>query len=149
MGCTNGQFGKLFGPAVDCQFVPREIEQIYYSKLLIDPDNLKSNEVQFLLCLYRGNVLFYSWNEVGEIGKYHTLRLNDGASLELVRLSYTMGDYRFQMIFNENIRFYKLQSDDDNTKFEPVLENTMYNVMNCNQLLLSNNGKFAVSFKLD
>lgn len=67
--------------------------------------------------------------------------------MELVRLSYTTGDYRFQMIFDTKIRYYKLEYV--NGSFQPVLENTMYNVMKCNQLLLSNNGYFAVSFKLD
>lgn len=62
-------------------------------------------------------------------------------------MTYTSGDTRFQLIQEKKIQIYKLVVMDG--KFRPVLENTMFNYMNCSQLLLSKNGDFAVSFKYD
>jgi hypothetical protein len=138
---------KLQDTSKDYQLMPREIDQICYANLRVDPDNPKSLERQFLICLYNCQVHFYTWNPQGQLFKYDTLKINDDASLELVQISYTHGDYRFQLIQENKIKIYCLEVRDD--KFRPVLENTLYNFMKCSQLLLSKNGEFAVSYKHD
>lgn len=75
--------------------MPREIDQIFFTALKVDPENPKSDELQFFICLYNCQVHFYTWNSQNDLVRYHTLRINDDASLELVSISYTAGDYRF------------------------------------------------------
>jgi hypothetical protein len=64
-------------------------------------------------------------------------------------VTYTPGDYRFQIVTEHDIFIYKLEYDEDDHLFRPKLETTITNYMKCSQLLISKSGEFAVAFKYD
>lgn len=75
---------------------------------------------------------FYSFNQSKSIQKYYTLQ-NENAGLGVAYISYNGGDDRFQMITDKRIFIYRLEASSGKVKrFIPVLENTMYNFVNCN-----------------
>lgn len=60
-------------------------------------------------------------------------------------LNYILGKERFQFVSSEYIYFYKIDEDDDSN--EVVLENAMFNFMDCTQLQLGPAEKYGITFK--
>lgn len=75
--------GSFEDTSKDVKLMPREIDQIFFSKLKIDPDNSKSEEFKFFICLYNCQICFYTWNSQAEIYKYESIK-NDEGSMNVI-----------------------------------------------------------------
>ena len=59
------------------------------------------------------------------------------------QLYYVKGNKRFQIVTDDKIYFYLVDPD----TFEPVLENTIYNFMECTQMMFGTQVRFCITFK--
>ena len=72
----------------------------------------------------------YSWKQ------YHELKIRG-------TIYYIKGNKRIQITTDEKIYFYLI----DPETFEPILENTIWNYMKCNQMMFGQYVRYCITYK--
>lgn len=61
------------------KLMPREIDQIYFMELNVEPGNQHSEKREFFMCLYGGQIHLYDFNSLESLQKYHTVENLDSS----------------------------------------------------------------------
>ena len=98
---------------------------------------------QALVFRSSSDILFYKLvkNEVTEIREWKQY-----ASIEARgSIYYIKGNVRIQITTDEKIYFYFINEE----TLEPVLDNVMFNYMNCSQMMFGSKVKYGITYKIN
>ena len=72
-------YKKIESVSKEYKLMPREIDQIFFMELNVEPGNQHSEKREFFMCLYAGQIHLYDFNSLDSLQKYHSVENLDSS----------------------------------------------------------------------